>query len=66
MRRFSSLRFVRVLAGSCVAVSISAVLLGALQGCANSILRNAAEAGIETVVEAPLPTPTASAPRSAP
>jgi hypothetical protein len=30
----------------------------ALHGCSNSILRNAAEAGVETVLEGPLPTPT--------
>jgi hypothetical protein len=29
-----------------------------LQACSNSILRNAAEAGVETVLEGPLPTPT--------
>ncbi|HVO25477.1 MAG TPA: hypothetical protein VMW56_17795 [Candidatus Margulisiibacteriota bacterium] len=35
------------------------VACGMLQACANSILRNAAEAGLETVLEEPLPTPTA-------
>jgi len=44
-----------------VRIVVAAVmLLGAstLGGCANSILRNAAEAGVETVLDAPLPTPT--------
>ena len=41
-------------------VAIAGVALGcvAWQACANSILRNAVEAGIETVLEGPLPTPT--------
>lgn len=49
--------FVRDPVGIVVA---AALLLGAsaLSGCANSILRNAAEAGVETVLDAPPPTPT--------
>lgn len=30
-------------------------------GCRNSILRNTVEAGLETVLEEPLPTPTLAA-----
>jgi len=30
----------------------------ALSACSNSILRNVTEAGAETVLEGPLPTPT--------
>jgi hypothetical protein len=44
-----------------VGIVVAAVLLlgaSALGGCANSILRNAAEAGVETVLDAPLATPT--------
>ena len=32
--------------------------LTALVGCSNSILRNTAEAGYETLTDAPAPTPT--------
>ena len=41
---------------------VAAVLLQAVMGagCSNSILRNAAEAGIETALDAPLPTPTST------
>ena len=44
-----------------VRIVVAAVMLlgtSALGGCANSIVRNAAEAGVETVRDAPLPTPT--------
>jgi len=41
-----------------VAVLIAATV--PLGGCNNSILRNAAEAGVETALERPLPTPTAA------
>jgi hypothetical protein len=43
-----------------VAAALAAAALGCvvLHACANSILRNAAEAGVETVLEGPLPTPT--------
>jgi hypothetical protein len=39
-------------------IALSVAVCG---GCENSILRNAAEAGLETVLEEPLPTPTATA-----
>jgi hypothetical protein len=32
-----------------------------LQACSNSILRNAAEAGMESALDDPLPTPTRAA-----
>lgn len=44
--------------------TLIAVLLAAasgallLQACSNSILRNAAEAGMESALDDPLPTPT--------
>jgi hypothetical protein len=46
-------------------IALAAACLLALPACANSILRNAAEAGLESVLEEPLPTPTAAvAPRA--
>ena len=42
------------------ALTAAALVLTVLSGCSNSILRNAAEAGYETVTDAPLPTPTAA------
>ena len=39
-------------------IALSVAVCG---GCENSILRNAAEAGLETILEEPLPTPTATA-----
>ena len=44
-----------------VTLSLSSLaLVGVtLPGCANSVLRNATEAGVETVLDVPLPTPTA-------
>ncbi len=47
-------------------VIVLGLALAALSGlgflaCSNSILRNAAEAGIETALEGPLPTPTPAA-----
>jgi hypothetical protein len=43
-------------------VAVAAALLAGvmLSGCPNSILWNATEAGIETVLEVPVPTATAS------
>jgi hypothetical protein len=43
-------------------VAAAAATLGCvtLHACANSILRNAGEAGLETILEEPLPTPTAA------
>ena len=35
--------------------------LSPLPACSNSILRNAAEAGLETVLDTPAPTPTPQA-----
>ena len=42
-------------------VALFVVALGGalLTACCNSILGNAAEAGLETVLDEPLPTPTA-------
>ena len=46
----------------CVGSVLTAAVLACvvLHACSNSILRNAAEAGVETVLEPPLPTPTAA------
>ena len=43
-------------------LTMVAVLLGfaGLHACANSILGNATEAGLETVLDKPAPTPTLS------
>ncbi len=42
-----------------IAVLLASLLAMAVtSGCANSILRNAGEAGLETALEGPLPTPT--------
>jgi hypothetical protein len=38
---------------------VAALVLIAAAGCRNSILRNFTEAGLETALEDPLPTPTA-------
>jgi hypothetical protein len=46
-----------------VAIALGSI---ALQACANSILRNAAEAGVESVLEGPLPTATAAPPPPTP
>ncbi len=44
--------------GGLLALCLAALVSISLQACANSILRNATEAGLETALEAPLPTPT--------
>jgi hypothetical protein len=41
-----------------IAFSVAVFACVVLPACSNSILRNAAEAGLETVLEEPLPTPT--------
>jgi hypothetical protein len=43
-----------------LAVSAAVFACVVLPACSNSVLRNAAEAGLETVLEEPLPTPTAT------
>lgn len=46
-------------------VALLAAALGAsalLQACSNSLLRNASEAGLESALDDPLPTPTAKKP----
>jgi len=47
-----------------LSAALACCLALTLQACANSILRNAAEAGVETVLEGPLPTPTVAEPSS--
>jgi len=43
-----------------VRLAIAVTIAGAaLAGCSNSILRNFGEAGVETIRDEPLPTPTA-------
>lgn len=50
----------RTASPSTVALLLAALLASAsLHACANSILRNASEAGLETALDDPLPTPTA-------
>ena len=46
----------------CVGLVLTPAVLACvvLFACSNSILRNAAEAGVETVLEPALPTPTAA------
>jgi len=56
-------RGMRVLMGALWAVLIAG---SGLQACANSILRNAAEAGLETALDVPLPTPTTVPPQRTP
>jgi hypothetical protein len=44
-------------------VLAAAALGGLLHACSNSLLRNFTEAGLETALDDPLPTPTAKARR---
>jgi len=50
----------RMAVGVGIVLSVAACI-SVLPACSNSILRNAAEAGLETVLEEPLPTPTVTA-----